>query len=95
MGRRALPSLIAVLEHDAPFDSEIARATLETLMQLCETVEKVRASLYAQRPRANSGQPTKDDLGLFFTDAFLEVSGSGYSQLLLNSRRCLNLCTLW
>ncbi|OXB35280.1 hypothetical protein LQV05_006036 [Cryptococcus neoformans] len=57
VGRRALPSLIAVLEHDAPFDSEIARATLETLMQLCETVEK----------------PTKDDLGLFFTDAFLEV----------------------
>ncbi|KIR59331.1 hypothetical protein I314_04848 [Cryptococcus bacillisporus CA1873] len=57
VGRRALPSLIAVLEHDAPFDSEIARATLETLMQLCETVEK----------------PTKDDLGLFFTDAFLEI----------------------
>ncbi|WVQ77812.1 hypothetical protein IAR50_007502 [Cryptococcus sp. DSM 104548] len=56
VGRNALPSLIAVLEHDAPFDVEIAKATLETLMQLCETAEK----------------PAKDDLGLFFTDAFLE-----------------------
>ncbi|ODO08414.1 hypothetical protein L198_00144 [Cryptococcus wingfieldii CBS 7118] len=56
VGHNALPSLIAVLEHDAPFDVEIAKATLETLMQLCETAEK----------------PAKDDLGLFFTDAFLE-----------------------
>ncbi|KAK8864634.1 hypothetical protein IAR55_001884 [Kwoniella newhampshirensis] len=56
VGSRALPSLIAVLEHDAPFDVEIAKAALETLMQLSETAEK----------------PTKDDLGLKFTDAFLE-----------------------
>lgn len=43
---------------------------------------------------ANCEQPTKDDLGLFFTDAFLEVSRSGDSQLLLTSRRSLNLYTL-
>nr|ODN85773.1 hypothetical protein L203_04651 [Cryptococcus depauperatus CBS 7841] len=56
VGRRALPSLIAVLEHDAPYDAEIAKAALETMMQLCETAEK----------------PTNDDLGLFFVDAFLQ-----------------------
>jgi cytochrome c556 len=38
-----MPSLIAILQHDAPYDVEIAKAALETLMQLCETAEKVRA----------------------------------------------------
>ncbi|ORY26157.1 p115 like vesicle tethering protein [Naematelia encephala] len=57
VGSRAMGSLVAVLQHDAPFDTEIAKATLETLMQLSETAEK----------------PTKDDLGLRFTDAFLEA----------------------
>ncbi|WVQ81779.1 hypothetical protein IAT38_003904 [Cryptococcus sp. DSM 104549] len=69
VGRRALPSLIAVLEHDAPYDVEIAKAALETLMQLCETAEK----------------PTKDDLGLFFTDAFLEQPKPLHSLLTLLS----------
>lgn len=41
VGSRALPSLVAVLQHDAPFDTEIAKAALETLMQLCEVAEKV------------------------------------------------------
>ncbi|WWD17057.1 hypothetical protein CI109_101494 [Kwoniella shandongensis] len=69
VGARALPSLIAVLEHDAPFDVEIAKAALETLMQLSETAEK----------------PTKDDLGLRFTDAFLEHPEPLYSLLNLLS----------
>ncbi|KAK4685985.1 intracellular protein transport protein USO1, partial [Tremellales sp. Uapishka_1] len=55
VGSRAMTALIAILLHDAPHDVEIAKATLETLMQLCETAEK----------------PTKDDLGLRFTDVFL------------------------
>ena len=33
-------SLIAVLQYDAPNDTDIAKATLETLMQLCELGEK-------------------------------------------------------
>ncbi|WVR06834.1 hypothetical protein IAU60_003870 [Kwoniella sp. DSM 27419] len=57
VGTHALPSLVAVMEHDAPYDVEIAKAALETLMQLCETAEK----------------PAKDDLGLRFTDVFLEA----------------------
>ncbi|CAD6572881.1 MAG: hypothetical protein TREMPRED_000676, partial [Tremellales sp. Tagirdzhanova-0007] len=56
VGSRAMPTLVAVLQHDAPFDVEIARAALETLMQLSEVAEK----------------PAKDDLGLRFTDAFLD-----------------------
>ena len=36
-----MDSLVAVLQHDAPYDTEIAKATLETLMQLCEVAEKV------------------------------------------------------
>ena len=51
-------SLVAVLQHDAPHDTDIAKAALETLMQLCEVAEK----------------PTKEDSGLRFTDVFLEVS---------------------
>ena len=35
-----MSSLVAVLQHDAPYDVEIAKATLETLMQLCEVAEK-------------------------------------------------------
>jgi hypothetical protein len=42
VGKRGIPALVAVLEHDAPFDVDIAKATLETLMQLCEIPEKVR-----------------------------------------------------
>jgi cytochrome c556 len=37
-----MSALVAVLQHDAPFDVDIAKATLETLMQLCEVPEKVR-----------------------------------------------------
>ena len=40
-----MPTLVAVLQHDAPFDVEIARAALETLMQLSEVAEKVGGSL--------------------------------------------------
>jgi hypothetical protein len=36
-----MTSLVAVLQHDAPYDIDIAKATLETLMQLCEVAEKV------------------------------------------------------
>jgi cytochrome c556 len=36
-----MSALVAVLQHDAPFDVDIAKATLETLMQLCEVPEKV------------------------------------------------------
>jgi hypothetical protein len=42
VGNRALESLVAVLQHDAPHDVDSAKAALETLMQLCETAEKVR-----------------------------------------------------
>ena len=38
-------SLIAVLEHDAPHDTDSAKAALETLMQLCEVAEKVSSSV--------------------------------------------------
>ncbi|WVQ99647.1 hypothetical protein IAU59_006786 [Kwoniella sp. CBS 9459] len=69
VGTHALSSLVAVLEHDAPFDVEIAKATLETLMQLCETAEK----------------PAKDDLGLKFTDVFLEKPQPLHSLLALLS----------
>lgn len=41
VGKEAFPSLLAVLEHDAPYNIEIAKAVLETLMVLCETAEKV------------------------------------------------------
>ncbi|WWC94540.1 hypothetical protein V866_001386 [Kwoniella sp. B9012] len=69
VGIRAMTPLIAVLEHDAPFDVEIAKAALESLMQLCETAEK----------------PAKDDLGLKFTDAFLEQPKPLHSLLSLLS----------
>ncbi|EIW65889.1 hypothetical protein TREMEDRAFT_45944 [Tremella mesenterica DSM 1558] len=55
VGDRALPSLVAVLQYDAPNDVDIAKATLETLTQLCEVPDK----------------PTRDDVGLRFTDLFL------------------------
>lgn len=58
VGTAAMPSLIAVLRHDAPHDVDIAKAVLETLMQLCETQEK----------------PAKDDVGLKHIDQLLEVS---------------------
>ena len=60
VGTRAMGSLVAVLQHDAPHDTDIAKAALETLMQLCEVAEK----------------PTKEDMGLRFTDEFLQVSRS-------------------
>jgi cytochrome c556 len=41
VGKRGMSALVAVLQHDAPFDVDIAKATLETLMQLCEVPEKV------------------------------------------------------
>ncbi|WWC61902.1 uncharacterized protein I303_104488 [Kwoniella dejecticola CBS 10117] len=69
VGAVALTPLIAVLEHDAPYDTEIAKAALETLMQLCETAEK----------------PAKDDLGLKFTDMFLEQPKPLHSLLALLS----------
>ncbi|WWC69929.1 uncharacterized protein I206_103873 [Kwoniella pini CBS 10737] len=69
VGTVAITPLIAVLEHDAPFDTEIAKAALETLMQLCETAEK----------------PAKDDLGLKFTDIFLEQPKPLHSLLALLS----------
>ncbi|ORX35648.1 p115 like vesicle tethering protein [Kockovaella imperatae] len=69
VGTRAMPSLIAVLQHDAPYDTDIAKAALETLMQLCEVPEK----------------PGKDDLGLRFADAFLETPGPLHSLLALLS----------
>ena len=34
-------SLLAVLQYDAPRDTDISKAVLETLMQLCEVAEKV------------------------------------------------------
>ncbi len=49
VGTRGLSSLIAVLQHDAPFDPEIAKAVLETLMALMEVGEKVRKDLVSQR----------------------------------------------
>jgi hypothetical protein len=49
VGNRALPSLIAVLQHDAPFDPEIAKAVLETLMGLMEVGEKVSLGSAAVR----------------------------------------------
>lgn len=58
VGAAAMPSLIAVLRHDAPHDVDIAKAVLETLMQLCETQDK----------------PSKDDAGLKHIDQLLEVS---------------------
>ncbi|KAL7422028.1 Vesicle-mediated ER to Golgi transport protein [Cryptotrichosporon argae] len=65
----ALPSLLAVLQHDAPFDVDIAKAVLETLMQLCEVPEN----------------PPKDDLGLLNTDAILETPQPVHSVLALLS----------
>lgn len=41
VGREAFPSLIAVLVHDSPYDADIAKASLETFMSLCEVAEKV------------------------------------------------------
>lgn len=42
VGKEAFPSLLAVLEHDAPYDVDIAKAALEALMSLCEVGDKVR-----------------------------------------------------
>lgn len=69
VGHRALESLIAVLQHDAPHDVDSAKAVLETLMQLCETAEK----------------PARDDLGLRFTDRILEDAVPLHSVLSLLS----------
>ncbi|GMK57887.1 hypothetical protein CspeluHIS016_0407210 [Cutaneotrichosporon spelunceum] len=57
VGQEAFPSLLAVLQHDAPYDVDIAKAVLETLMSLCEVPEK----------------PAKDDVGLKHIDIFLET----------------------
>lgn len=71
VGKEAFPSLLAVLQHDAPYDVDIAKAVLEALMSLCEVGEKV--SNLAFGPTADA-QPTKDDVGLKHIDMFLEVS---------------------
>ncbi len=84
VGNRALPSLIAVLQHDAPYDPEIAKAVLETLMQLMEVGEKVRlggllrCNRKVQAHAANPlRQPAKDDPGLRFMDQFFAVCPGG------------------
>lgn len=41
VGDRSLPSLLAVLQYDAPQDGDIAKAVLETLMGVLEVGEKV------------------------------------------------------
>lgn len=49
VGERAMASLVAVLQYDAPNDPEIAKAVLETLMGLMEVGEKVRGDEVALR----------------------------------------------
>lgn len=75
VGQEAFPSLLAVLQHDAPFDVDIAKAVLEALMSLCEVPDKVRM-IKMRKTQANS-KPAKDDVGLKHIDVFLEVSGFG------------------
>jgi hypothetical protein len=58
VGERALASLVAVLQYDAPNDPEIAKAVLETLMGLMEVGEK----------------PARDDIALRLMDEFFAVS---------------------
>lgn len=67
VGQMAFPSLLAVLQHDAPHDVESAKAVLESFMQLCEIPEK----------------PTKDDLGFKHIDAFLAEPTPFHSLLAL------------
>jgi hypothetical protein len=74
-----------VLQHDAPFDTEIAKAALETLMQLSEVAEKVSCLMLLYSNAGAEQQPTKDDLGLRFTDAFLETPEPLHSLLALLS----------
>jgi hypothetical protein len=73
---------VAVLEHDAPYDVDIAKATLETLMQLCEIPEKVSYAGHEMLAAADN-QPAKDDIGLFFTDQLLETPKPIHSLLAL------------
>lgn len=67
VGERALSSLIAVLQYDAPNDPEIAKAVLETLMLLMEVPEK----------------PARDDPGLRFMDDFFAEPTPTHSLLSL------------
>jgi len=54
---RALDPLSSVLKHDRP-DLEIIKAVMETLNTLCTK---------------DSPNPTVEDLGIQFTDAFIKV----------------------
>jgi hypothetical protein len=76
-----MSALVAVLQHDAPFDVDIAKATLETFMQLCEVPEKVASGF----SRSANVQPAKDDIGLYFTDQLLDSPQPIHSLLALLS----------
>jgi hypothetical protein len=65
-----MPSLVAVLQHDAPFDTEIAKAALETLMQLCEVAEKVRRRVPQSKSVLTAPDPANE------RRPWLEVHGS-------------------
>lgn len=98
VGKEAFPALLAVLKHDAPFDVDIAKACLETLMVLCETAEKVGPASQSQLTM----QPQRDDPGLKHIDIFLEVGWTCYQAdradtrtLPLDSRPYLNLAVLF
>lgn len=65
VGEHSLGALIAVLEVDAKEDPDIGKATLETLVALCECDD--------QDENGNKKQVNKDDVGLKHTDVFLQV----------------------
>ncbi|GHJ85164.1 hypothetical protein NliqN6_1566 [Naganishia liquefaciens] len=67
VGERAMSSLVAVLQYDAPNDPEIAKAVLETLMGLMEVGEK----------------PRGDDLALKLMDEFFATPEPTHSLLSL------------
>ncbi|KAL7413626.1 p115 like vesicle tethering protein [Mrakia frigida] len=66
---QAFPSLLTILQRDAPNDVETAKATLETLIILCET-DLIEEEGQPKPPPLAKGQ---QDLGILHTDVFLST----------------------
>lgn len=68
VGEHSLNALISVLEIDAKEDADIGKATLETLVILCDP------DTADTEPSKGKPKGAKDDLGLKHSDVFLAVS---------------------
>ncbi|KAF9508661.1 hypothetical protein BS47DRAFT_1350130 [Hydnum rufescens UP504] len=78
VGEHSLLALISVLQVDAKEDSDIGKATLETLVILCECSEPAEA----EGSKSKSKIP-KDDIGLKHTDIILQQPEATHTLLYL------------